>query len=74
VWEIVEPLLIKFALQEVVQILVKAGVISALTGSLIKTAEDLKLAVSDVKLYRQFPGDIVAPTNTSNLQVSQPPA
>jgi hypothetical protein len=67
-------LLVKFAVQEVVQILVKAGVISSLTGSLVRTAEDLKLAVSDVKLYRQFQGDIVAPSNVSNIQVVQPPA
>jgi hypothetical protein len=72
VWALIEPLLIKFALEEVVTMLVKAGFLSTTTGSLIKSAEDLKLAVSDIKFYRQFPGDLAAPTNTSNLQVQQP--
>jgi hypothetical protein len=71
-WLIIEPMLIKFALEEVINLLVKSGFLSPTTGSLVKTAEDLKLAVSDIKFYRQFPGDLVAPTNTSNIQVQQP--
>ena len=72
-WVIIEPMLIKFAVQEVIDLLVKAGFISATTGSLVKTAEDLKLALADLKIVRQYPGDLVAPTNTSNLVVGQPP-
>jgi hypothetical protein len=71
-WALLEPLLIKFAVQEVIDLLVKAGFLSATTGSLIKTAEDLKLAVSDIKFYRQFPGDIAVPTNQANFGVRQP--
>ena len=71
-WPIIEPMLIKFALQEVIDLLVKAGFISSTTGFLVKTAEDLKIAVSDIKVYRQFPGDLPGPTNISNIQVVQP--
>ena len=69
-WLIVEPILIKFAIEEVVNILVKAGVMSATTGSLIKTVEELKIAVSDIKFYHEptdFPSPPPGQTNISNI-------
>jgi hypothetical protein len=52
-WAVLEPILIKFAVSEVVAILVRAGMISAFTGSLVKTADDLKIAVSGIKFYHE---------------------
>jgi hypothetical protein len=50
-WALIAPILEKFALEEVIALLIKAGVISPFTGSLVKTADDLKIAVSGIKFY-----------------------
>lgn len=70
-WVIIEPMLEKFAVEEAVTLLVKAGVLSATAGSLIKGADELKIAVADIKIYQEYPagvngrGDVTPPSQTN---------
>ena len=66
-WAIVEPLLVKFAVEELVNLLVGAGVLSQLQGAVIKTAEDLKFHLQNIQVVYSYPNDAPGSTNQSNI-------
>ena len=70
-WAVVQPLLVKFAVEEVVNILIKAGVLSQVQGAVIKTAEDLKYHLQNIQVIYAYPGDPSGQSNASNFTVGQ---
>jgi hypothetical protein len=48
-------MLIKFTVQEVVEILVKSGVLSQLAGDAINDVESLRSAVSNISIVYTYP-------------------
>lgn len=71
-WIIIEPMLEKFAVEEAVALLIKCGIISATMGSLIKRADELKIAVADIKIYQEYPTGVngrsdVSPPSQTNI-------
>lgn len=66
-WSAILPLLIKFILPILLQKLVKSGIITALEAEGIKTLEDLKSYISNLKTYstlKDFPNP--PPDSTPN--------
>lgn len=65
-------LLLKIVLPEVLKLLVSAKIISQLEADGINGWEALKVKLSNIKFYRDFPNDPPGQTNISNLGVQQP--
>jgi hypothetical protein len=54
-WALLEPMLIKFTVEEMVALLVKSGILPEIAGDAITDIEGLRAAVSNISFTYTYP-------------------
>jgi len=54
-WALLEPMLIKFTVEEIVALLVKSGILPQIAGDAINDVESLRAAVSNITFTYTYP-------------------